>query len=975
MSSRARLGQRLRQFGQDGPQKEQRDSKFGPVMFMKLPLISLYLRACIFEYPTALDLSFCTFPDIGLFLLAGLFDYCIVSLACYVAQMGSASSETLKVVEISMLLSSMLVRLYIVGWSSVLVCIKRINSSNIRPYGTTFLFVKSCPAMFWTIAIYCSGLNTAKLRDWILSIAMMYLNGLWNYIDVSSILLRADVTTKSTPSTWSSYFFRTFRASLIGMAVQRAAKYGPTVLLFALSFAQSFQGELQSHPLFRSSGFEPTVGFLDSALLLQPLESIVTSLGLAVYVLGSIFHHMPHILHIFNHKIFAQPSVLHENHRTVSDKSRRIRLLIIHPGSSDSEMVCSWAWFDLDSSNLHYTALSYVWGSSERCCSIKVNGKPANVTKSAAEALEMLRSTWTAKVVWIDAICIDQDNNTDKARQIPYMADIYRKAANVVIWLGQAEDGYLATGLASKLWFRATLAKEFGGSTTIKDIPEDVWKALRLMLSAQWFQRVWIIQEAVVARDRLMGESIIVHYGNGIIDWKTLTWFARECLTDPEVVEKLSSGDSANVARNLQAIEEFRSIYRAEGPNLSLLYYLAKMFRTDLKFGATDDRDRIYALQNLSYQGPSEDKEWFSPSFHRKVDLDLEVGQIYLDFAEDLLLNSRSDQALDLLAHAGLLPTNRIPDLPSWVPDWTAQPISYPFPGLDGSRELISHPNLSSRLFQISDQRRYGDMMNATMLGSTLERLTDKAKEIPGALYCAGTRSVFSFPKFVFRLHGDQHILKVVGMRAGRIADVASQFCSIGTRLKVTRDGESTLNPTAYIPPDWRPFAEKYTTSEVFARTLVGDLSQTWIDLAQESIPTRPAPATIDAHVKDFETNLRLIIHGDDDGKKYALFDPTHWFANLDKNIRTMCAGRVLGITEAGELGLFPAGTQKGDEVGVLLAGCVPFVLRRSRVVIMEQNTTPIIHRLVGPCYVHGIMYGEAIKTVPYLDMFTFWIH
>jgi hypothetical protein len=178
MSSRARFGDRLRQFSQDGPQKDEREASFGPAMFMKLPLISLYLRACIFECPTALDLSFCTFPDIGLFLLAGLFDYCIILLVCFFAEFFSTSPSTLRVVEITILVSSMILRLYIVGWRTVLICLKRFNSQNIRPYGSISLLIKACPAAFWTIAISWSGFNTARIRNWILSIAMMYLNGL-----------------------------------------------------------------------------------------------------------------------------------------------------------------------------------------------------------------------------------------------------------------------------------------------------------------------------------------------------------------------------------------------------------------------------------------------------------------------------------------------------------------------------------------------------------------------------------------------------------------------------------------------------------------------------------------------------------------------------------------------------------------------------------------------------------------------------
>ncbi len=135
------------------------------------------------------------------------------------------------------------------------------------------------------------------------------------------------------------------------------------------------------------------------------------------------------------------------------------------------------------------------------------------------------------------------------------------------------------------------------------------------------------------------------------------------------------------------------------------------MFRTESSFNATNARDRIYALQNLTYQGSSTE-DWFSPRSRVAIKYSRSVTEVFLDVAKDLLSNRRADQALDILTHAGLS-VNKIPDLPSWVPDWTASPLSLPLPGLDGTRELISHPNLSSRLFSIACQRRYGDMMNA----------------------------------------------------------------------------------------------------------------------------------------------------------------------------------------------------------------------------------------------------------------------
>lgn len=169
---------------------------------------------------------------------------------------------------------------------------------------------------------------------------------------------------------------------------------------------------------------------------------------------------------------------------------KRIRLLKVHAAGFRNSIECILDWCHLGSSPPPYTAISYVWGSSDKCCEITINGQSFNTTKSAAAVLSALRSPWRAKRFWIDAICIDQDDDEDKERQIPYMAEIDEKAAEVAVWLGDAEDGHIATSVARKLWFRSSIAREFGGQLVTKDIDADAWKALGTMLNHRWFQRV-----------------------------------------------------------------------------------------------------------------------------------------------------------------------------------------------------------------------------------------------------------------------------------------------------------------------------------------------------------------------------------------------------------------------------------------------------------------------------------------------------
>jgi hypothetical protein len=83
-----------------------------------------------------------------------------------------------------------------------------------------------------------------------------------------------------------------------------------------------------------------------------------------------------------------------------------------------------------------YEALSYVWGSITGDCRVYCDGKLLYVTSNCESALRYLRLKKRSRVLWIDALCINQTSNAEKIRQIPMMGDIYESAARVLLWLG-----------------------------------------------------------------------------------------------------------------------------------------------------------------------------------------------------------------------------------------------------------------------------------------------------------------------------------------------------------------------------------------------------------------------------------------------------------------------------------------------------------------------------------------------------------
>ncbi|KAI1130765.1 heterokaryon incompatibility protein-domain-containing protein [Nemania abortiva] len=103
-----------------------------------------------------------------------------------------------------------------------------------------------------------------------------------------------------------------------------------------------------------------------------------------------------------------------------------------------------------------YEALSYVWGSTKDRVPVQVSSPAGErtlmVTQNLATALRHLRFEDRLRVLWIDALCIDQSNLTERSRQVLKMGDIYRMSRRVVAWLGpESEDSSLALDTIARL--------------------------------------------------------------------------------------------------------------------------------------------------------------------------------------------------------------------------------------------------------------------------------------------------------------------------------------------------------------------------------------------------------------------------------------------------------------------------------------------------------------------------------------------
>jgi hypothetical protein len=181
------------------------------------------------------------------------------------------------------------------------------------------------------------------------------------------------------------------------------------------------------------------------------------------------------------------------------------------------------ASFDQREHAISYEALSYTWGSMHCTERIWLDGKELHVTSNLRKALRYLQLKECDRVLWVDALCINQWNNDEKSHQVRQMGDIYRTAERVVVWLGlptydtnvtidtlqvlyeQSNETALRSKDAkdpawSSLWAKVkSLQRE-----KYDDLDTTLSNGLSDLLSRPWFDRVWVLQEVANAQSAII---------------------------------------------------------------------------------------------------------------------------------------------------------------------------------------------------------------------------------------------------------------------------------------------------------------------------------------------------------------------------------------------------------------------------------------------------------------------------------------
>lgn len=393
------------------------------------------------------------------------------------------------------------------------------------------------------------------------------------------------------------------------------------------------------------------------------------------------------LVHRLNQRSAAKHSLLSRasyQYTPLNEDRNEIRLLTLHEGRFKMDIHISIHTVPLTPDNIPtYEALSYVWGSLEDPIDIQVGAHTLAVTNNLAEALPYLRYRDKPRVLWIDAICVNQQDLKERSRQVRRMADLYRLADRVIVWLGpgSTDNSYglkLLKGLSSKItvdWVNQTMESVSNGidkhwADLIEKLPyrDKEFRAIYSLISCPWFERLWIWQEIWSAKSNAM-----MICGSDTIPWESFRT-ALFCLCRKAYRIKRTSVISEQFS---QRVIKTYTLADSEANN----DFLEIMFATrHCKY--TDPRDRVYAILGL-LKSPRE-------AIDIEPDYEKSISQVYQDVTLRWIDCHRS---LNILGSSGL--ANRPSKMPTWVFNWTV--MEGPFPLMFGLASGLSAPEVQYR--------------------------------------------------------------------------------------------------------------------------------------------------------------------------------------------------------------------------------------------------------------------------------------
>lgn len=693
-----------------------------------------------------------------------------------------------------------------------------------------------------------------------------------------------------------------------------------------------------------------------------------------------------------------------------------IRLLEILPGSEEN-IECRLHVAKLSEVVNGYEALSYTWqpGYSSRLWygrqqdapipKINCNGHITEVGANLFAALRRIRHSITSRIVWADALCINQGDLMERSMQVQRMGEIFESAARVLIWLenpGYPGKPYTSDDRVAYRAFsavcnvvngwreRSSFRDEIPVATHSPhvDHPEEYdtgdildpdsieWQPVFKLFENTWFHRVWVIQEAVRAKAAAVlwedceiawchvgTAAAIIRNNFGRISSFTRTrqWYFGNWLTAPPTRSVPSGITNAYFMYRLSKSQSFFE------PLSFTFHELLKLTR---QFGCKDDRDRVYGLLGL----PTSDdlSSTIKPDYTKSTqELYLEVARDILDSSSSLALLSSIQpnqnvylrQIFDNRNRPIMLDPNdpwqvaqygdeQDEDYPSWVPQW--QSIFTP-----SLAPPYFHPTFSPSGNKQMARRDCKDKKQLELRGIIVDTIEDFMES-----------SHFSLRRGASQADRD------IGYRHRHWT--AQNLCpgDLDTVLSKGEVSQSKIETLALLltgGKNWYgfPVEDKSAHLADYAKCLLKE-GCLW-SIQSGFIFSEPSKFKNDESERpdvrrrktnegqNIETKHQLELQNQPEpkdtitkGELQALGQTGNADRFLDA-CATACRNRWFFKTSTGLQGIGPQYLQKGDFLCVLYGATVPFVIRPDN----RGN-----YMVVGECFVYEIMAGEAMKQI-----------
>jgi hypothetical protein len=263
----------------------------------------------------------------------------------------------------------------------------------------------------------------------------------------------------------------------------------------------------------------------------------------AVYLKQKLFHlyllllltqHLQELdsFYVYRYHLFEDMEILHQvklhAHQQLYFRyepllnPQDIRVVQILPSSKNlAQIECRMLAMNISNKGCRYHCLSYVWGSPNQNRSILCDNRTLQITDNLFIALKNLQRNGDTTPIWIDQLCINQENTAERNKQVTMMATIYEMAEKTIIWLGEeADNSHLAIKLIQN---KFTLSRseyndllevstdkkenveESDGLDTLSklgvpDMKDKSWQALHRLLQRPWFKRSWVSNALLILR-------------------------------------------------------------------------------------------------------------------------------------------------------------------------------------------------------------------------------------------------------------------------------------------------------------------------------------------------------------------------------------------------------------------------------------------------------------------------------------------